>query len=208
MDRPKPSFEFSGGNLCLDFANTSRHKPGVPPRENLITYSDLLAWGEQASVLTKADARQIRRGATVRPEEAGAGLARARALRDAIYAIFSAVASGRKPAAAELASLNHAAAEAWTHFQIVPRDEGFVWEAAPPRDETDFDLVLWPVARSAAELLTSDDVRTVRECAMGTCSWLFLDRSRNQKRRWCDMKVCGNRSKARRHYQKRRMQAG
>lgn len=207
MDIPKPTFEFSGGNLCLDFANTSRHKPDVSPREDLGTYSDLLAWGEQASVLTKADARQFRREATAHPDEAVAGLARARALRDALYAIFSAVASGRKPPTAELALLNRAAAEAWTRFRIVPRDEGFVWEIAPPRDEIDFDRVLWPVARSAAELLTSDDVRSVRECAMETCSWLFLDRSRNHKRRWCDMKVCGNRSKARRHYQKRRMQA-
>lgn len=63
--------------------------------------------------------------------------------------------------------------------------------------------MLWPVARSAAELLTSPDAQRVRECALRSCSWLFVDRSRNRRRRWCDMKTCGNRAKARRHYRRK-----
>ncbi|HXO42658.1 MAG TPA: CGNR zinc finger domain-containing protein, partial [Thermoanaerobaculia bacterium] len=59
---------------------------------------------------------------------------------------------------------------------------------------------------SAAELLTSDKWRRVRECAGSDCTWLFLDRSRNRSRRWCAMQTCGNRAKARRHY--RRARAG
>jgi hypothetical protein len=50
-----------------------------------------------------------------------------------------------------------------------------------------------------ADLLTSPDVARVRECDASNCAWLFLDRSKNRTRRWCDMKVCGNRDKARRY---------
>jgi len=50
------------------------------------------------------------------------------------------------------------------------------------------------------DLLTSDRLSAVRECAADDCAWLFLDESRNRSRRWCDMKVCGNRQKARLHY--------
>ena len=66
---------------------------------------------------------------------------------------------------------------------------------------------LWPVLRSAADLLTSDELRLLRECAAETCTWLFLDRSRNHSRRWCAMQVCGHRAKARRHYRRKRAAA-
>lgn len=67
--------------------------------------------------------------------------------------------------------------------------------------------ILAPVVRAAAELLTSADAARVRECDLETCSWLFLDRSKNGTRRWCDMSVCGNRAKARRHYARERKAA-
>ena len=40
----------------------------------------------------------------------------------------------------------------------------------------------------------------IKLCA--NCGWLILDKSRNQSRTWCDMAVCGNREKAKRHYRK------
>jgi predicted RNA-binding Zn ribbon-like protein len=58
--------------------------------------------------------------------------------------------------------------------------------------------ILRPVIRAAVELLTSDEILRVRTCADDSCAWLFLDTTRNRTRRWCDMKVCGNRSKVRR----------
>jgi predicted RNA-binding Zn ribbon-like protein len=58
-------------------------------------------------------------------------------------------------------------------------------------------LVRLGVARAAGELLTSPEPRVVRACPGRGCGWLFLDR--RGRRRWCDMAVCGNRAKARRH---------
>ena len=63
--------------------------------------------------------------------------------------------------------------------------------------------MLWPVAWSAAELLAQGPLERIRECpGQDTCGWLFLDLSKNASRRWCDMRVCGNRAKARRHYER------
>ena len=64
--------------------------------------------------------------------------------------------------------------------------------------ERDPGLPLWVLAMSASDLLTSDAVDRVRECDNPECRWLFLDTSKNHTRRWCDMKLCGNRMKARR----------
>jgi len=58
--------------------------------------------------------------------------------------------------------------------------------------------VLW----SAADLLTHADRRRVRRCANDACLWLFVDESKAETRRWCDMSSCGNRAKSRRHYLK------
>jgi len=62
--------------------------------------------------------------------------------------------------------------------------------------------MLWPIMRSAAELLTNGPLDRLKQCA--GCSWLYLDASRNRTRRWCEMRVSGNRAKARRHYERPR----
>ena len=74
----------------------------------------------------------------------------------------------------------------------------FVWE--PVAEADDLQTLLWPVVWSAVELLTGGPVERVRECDNDPCGWLFVDMSRNRSRRWCDMRDCGNRVKARRHY--------
>jgi predicted RNA-binding Zn ribbon-like protein len=61
-------------------------------------------------------------------------------------------------------------------------------------------------AWSALSLLAGGELRRLRIC--GNCGWLFVDRSRNGSRLWCDMAVCGNRQKASRHYRRRRAAAG
>ncbi|MDE1159142.1 MAG: CGNR zinc finger domain-containing protein [Neorhizobium sp.] len=57
-------------------------------------------------------------------------------------------------------------------------------------------------AHSALRLLYSDTLARIRIC--GHCGWLFVDRSKNRSRMWCDMAVCGNRVKASRHYRQGR----
>lgn len=83
----------------------------------------------------------------------------------------------------------------------VPGDAAgrFAWSWAD--EPLDLEMPLWPIARSAAELLTSPAaLPTLRLCASERCAWLFLDTSRNGSRRWCSMRTCGNRAKARRHH--------
>ncbi|HEX5502477.1 MAG TPA: ABATE domain-containing protein [Thermomicrobiales bacterium] len=190
-----------GVGLCLDFANTVSPHGGADVNEHLHAYADLLAWGRRAGVLTAEGERGLAAVAARRPAEAAAVLVGAIALREAIYRVFSAVAGGRAPAGADLATLNDALARASAHLRVVPAAGGFAWAWAGADDA--LDRVLWPVARSAADLLTSARLDRVRECAGEDCNWLFLDLSRNRSRRWCDMKECGNRAKARRHYRRK-----
>ena len=186
--------------LCLDFANTLENRLTGDPHETLNHYSDLLTWGRRRGILTEHEAEHLARVAARRPEEATSILERAVVLREAVYRIFSAVAGGRAPQPADLAGLNAALAAALVSLRVVATGDGFAWVWA--QGEQALDRVAWPVAVSAADLLTSSERRAARECAAANCGWLFLDTTRNRSRRWCDMKVCGNRNKARRHYRK------
>jgi predicted RNA-binding Zn ribbon-like protein len=42
-----------------------------------------------------------------------------------------------------------------------------------------------------------------KACPGRGCGWAFYDHSRNQSARWCSMKVCGDREKARAYYQRK-----
>jgi predicted RNA-binding Zn ribbon-like protein len=67
-----------------------------------------------------------------------------------------------------------------------------------------FETMLGPIVGSAAELLASDNLPFVRACSSNTCQWFFLDTSKNHRRRWCSMKLCGNRAKVRKFYARQR----
>lgn len=198
----KSRFEFSGGNLCLDFANTVDNRLSERRKDLLTGYGDLLHWGQEAGVVSQKNAERLRRLAEEAPGHAKSALRSATQVREAIYSMFSTVIGRRGVPGAALATLNTAWRQASEHAQIVQRNRHFSWEWALP--EESLESVTWPVARAAAELLTSEDLALVRECAAEDCGWLFLDRTKNHRRRWCDMKTCGNRDKARRYYERMR----
>jgi predicted RNA-binding Zn ribbon-like protein len=195
-------FEISGGHPSLDFTNTVDSRPTAEPRELLRGYDDLVSWGRQAGILARDEADALRSAAARRPAEAEVVLGRAREVREALFAIFSAVASRRRAPPEALAAVNAALPQALGHLRLV--ESGRRLECAWGAGGTALDRMLWPLIRSAAELLSSPDASRVRLCAGEGCAWLFLDRSRNGVRVWCDMSVCGNRAKARRHRQRAR----
>jgi predicted RNA-binding Zn ribbon-like protein len=196
-------FELSGGALCLDFANTWADRQR-PESDYLRDYAALLAFATQTRTLAPCAAEELARRAAADPAAVEGAMQAAGELRDALYRLFAGCAAGGEAAtaAADLRVLNRALADALPHLQVGRRPDGFEWEW---RDgEGSLLAPLRPIARSAAELLTAGELVRVRECGGASCSWLFLDTSRNRSRRWCSMESCGNRAKARRHYHRRR----
>jgi predicted RNA-binding Zn ribbon-like protein len=96
--------------------------------------------------------------------------------------------------------LNSALAQAPGHLRVHKNSGRIETEWTSAADG--LGQILFPVLTSAAELLASPRVGRIRECGSNDCTWLFVDESRNRSRRWCDMRACGNRMKARRHYQR------
>jgi predicted RNA-binding Zn ribbon-like protein len=197
----------AGGQLCLDFVDTVDWRLRDPPTELLTRYSDLVAWGRYVdvlygNVLTEAEAEELLRVASRRPEAACETLGEALALRETLYRLFRALARQTSASPADLAALNAALSHAMAHVRVAATATGYAWDW--DQDDGALDRMLWPVVRSAADVLTSGDLSRLRECEGDGCGWLFYDTSKNRSRRWCTMQGCGNRAKARRHYQRTR----
>lgn len=194
------SFDLSGGALCLDFVNTWGNR-GDPATDRLHTFSSLLAFARQARVLETAEVEALARKLARQSREAASTLEHARAFRESLARLFTARARGEAVSGADLEPLNALLAEACRHQRLEGRGGSYGWRWADLGGA--FEAPLWPIARSAADLLTSADLERVRECDAPDCTWLFIDRSRGRSRRWCSMESCGNRAKARRHYHRR-----
>ncbi len=192
-----------GGALCLDFANTV-HWRGDPaaPGDRLVSYDELVHWTHHAGALGRRRARQLISEGRRRPDEARTVLQTAIALRETLARL--AAPRGRR-AAPDLAFVNRLLANAPARAAVIPADRGFAWSTDGVGDP--LDEPLWPILWSAAELLTSARLAQVRECDDPRCAWLFVDASRNRRRRWCAMENCGNRAKVRRHLERRRRSA-
>lgn len=190
-----------GGRPCLDFANTVSWRGAQNPKDLLQTYEDLITWGVRASLLGPEEAKSLLAAAASDPGSAGVALARAKALRETIARIFDAVAAGGVPDDAAITDLTAFLREGLAHVRLSRSSTGYGidFEAAGT-----LDRLLPPMAWSAAELLRDPALSRIKSCSGDTCGWLFVDSSKNHSRRWCEMKDCGNRAKARRHYHKTR----
>ncbi|OFW59287.1 MAG: hypothetical protein A2133_05035 [Actinobacteria bacterium RBG_16_64_13] len=190
--------------LGLDFANTGDLHVDPNPNERFTSYEAAVGWAEQAGILSASQAAGLAARARARPEGAAKALQRIIALREAVYRIFSAVAHDREPDPGDIQALHAELGVALVHLRLIAReDQPFAWAWAGIED--DLASLLWPVARATAALLTSPQLSRVRECAGDPCDWLFLDHSKNGSRRWCDMSECGNRAKARRYRERRKV---
>jgi predicted RNA-binding Zn ribbon-like protein len=194
-------FQIIAGALCLDLINTLDSRAVPENQKELVpSYAELIDWAVQSGALPAVQGKVLVQAAGTHPREAADVYARAIELRECLYRIFTAVVENQKVQADDLCVFNVYLGDALRHTELHTAQKGFRLGWA--QDSLQLDSVLWPIVRSASELLTSDDLKRVRECGAGTCRWLFVDHSKNHSRRWCDMKVCGNRIKARKFYRR------
>jgi predicted RNA-binding Zn ribbon-like protein len=204
--RGERRFGFRGGVACLDFVNTLAWRLTDRPVEYLGSYEDLLAWGRQAGLLAPGETEVLSGWAATHPEEARATLSRAVALREEVHRVLAAAITGEPQDEGALWTLNRELSVALARLRVAPAagdaaGDAYVWawERGGEDGGGPLERPLWPVARSAAELLTSAKLARVKVCGGEGCGWMFLDESRNASRKWCESRDCGNRERVR-HY--------
>ena len=189
------------GWLCLDFANTMDWHASENPVESLNKYADLIEWSAKRGIISGDAKNVLLRKSEEKPVEAEAVVEKARETRENIYQILSDTVHGKPIKIADLKGFNRALAGTLSHSRLAPNERGLRWDWDSSSDK--LDSIIWPVVKSAVDLMTSGAMKRVGQCADEKgCGWLFWDSSRNRSRRWCDMKDCGNRAKVRRFYAK------
>lgn len=199
-------FTFVGSHLALDFANTVDWRGSDRPHDKLESYTHLVSWAHHAGILDDRRSLYLAEVQAARMEESSQALRTAKDLRETIHRLITAEALGWGSAREDLDVLNRILREYLLNLRIAYSPPIFRLRWG---DDDLLDRPLWPVAWAAVHLLISPDLARVKQCASADgCGRLFLDLSRNQSRRWCSMRSCGNTAKARRHRERRRRTAG
>ncbi|HKU22120.1 MAG TPA: ABATE domain-containing protein [Terriglobales bacterium] len=190
--------------LCVRFVNTVDWRDDPVRRSDpLKSYSDLLHWASDAGAIPPRIAHQLAQEANQHPAAAQAAFTHAILVREALASVLAAAVQRSQPPADDLRRFNAALGRSGEHLHLAGSKGEFHldWDS-----ENSFERVLWPVVRSAAELVTSSDLQRLRTCEGEGCGWFFLDTTRNRSRRWCNMASCGNRAKVKRFYERHKSQ--
>ena len=190
-----------GDRPCLDFINTIdwRLNPGKS-RDTLISYSDLLAFALRLNLITIETFTWLTRRADSVPLFAERSLNEARVFREALARLIDDIAGELQSAPRQIPSSETLSIIDAARYRA-HESESLSWNGmqlvlSPQPEEEGLDLPWLIIVRDAERLLCSDLASRIRVCASEGCGWAFLDQSKNGTRRWCSMKLCGNREKA------------
>jgi predicted RNA-binding Zn ribbon-like protein len=183
----KPITHQIGGHLALDFCNTAGEHLAAQPDEMFLDWESFIRWTIQVGMIPPESYSELLRHTSP--------IAKIVQIREAIYRVGLAIARGNRIPPSDLLTIHSQAAT--SKPTIINSRNALHWQPNPPRASTQLRALL---ASEALSLFCSPRSSRIGICEGGQCGWLFLDESRGKRRRWCDMKDCGNRAKARRYY--------
>ena len=184
--RNHEEFPLVSGHLSLDLVNTELVQRGNR-HDLLVTSEDLVSWihaMEKAGALVPA----------VLPQgyDSPEALQVLLSLRDLLRRQFERVADGNKPEDSWKANLEKLVEEAPFSYKV--RDKSLI---PVPLGRPEHALSTL-AAFDALRLLASGELLSLHRCANPDCVLLFMDTS--GRRKWCSMRICGNRTKVSRHH--------
>lgn len=189
--RPIADVRLDGGRLCLDFVNTIHDRYALEIEDYLQQPQRFLEWCMRAGALHPDDHVRAPRA----PRRRAALMREVESLRDHLHVLFAARIDDRRAPADAVHGLDRWVHRAWAG-QSLGAEGHLHWR----NEVRDARLPLKRIALDALDLLGSTPASCLRRCANTTsCGWLFLDTSKNQRRRWCAMETCGTADKIRRY---------
>lgn len=180
-----------GGHIALDFANTAGEHLARTPDEMLVDWEVFVRWSAQVGLIAAEAYQELLR----HPE----AMEKVIELREAIHRVGLAIARKERVPQRYLDVIREQAGG--SRPAVVSGRERLRWRPDAARASGELRALL---AGEALSLFCSPRAMRIGVCEGGLCGWLFLDDSRGKRRRWCDMKDCGNRAKARRYYEQKK----
>lgn len=175
----KPILHRVAGNLALDLANTFSWRGTAREIDHLDNADAILLWARNAGLIADGFRVHVAKRATFIDE--------IYRLRRSIYEVFAAIAQDEDPPKAALAAIRDFSASSLAMATLTTSPGNLVF--------ADAHRITGPIAWAALDLLRSDELGRLKQCPPHDCRWLFIDRTKNASRRWCEMATCGDREK-------------
>ena len=193
------TLELDGGSLCLDFVNSVRSRFENPLYEFITSPGDWLRWIHKVQLFNDLEEDRLKNYVSKNQVKAANELKRIISVRELLYRIFYKLAQAEMPSNNDLAHFNNKLSLSLRYLKIGFTEELKVTENW---DDKSFNLLytLHPLLKSAYDLLISDTLNRLKECKH--CGWIYMDKSKNNSRLWCNMKTCGNTIKTIKYYYK------
>lgn len=193
-------FLFVGNNLAIDLVNTE--VIANDERVDLLgSFANVIDWLADAGVVDSEEASQLQ--ARWSPEECDNAFAAVRTFRAALRHGAERLTGGGDIGDDVLQAVNDMLLAPVRRSRVVRGRDGTYMNETILSFATPLD-VLAPIAEAAAELLCGGDLRLVKKCRNPKCILYYYDTTRNHRRSWCSMSVCGNRTKVAAYYKRRR----
>jgi predicted RNA-binding Zn ribbon-like protein len=191
------SLPLVGSEIAFDLTNTSSGRGGPKHLEHLTCADDVIRWAQHSRVINPSEAAWLANEIGKDPGLARRLLKRTLELRELVYTIGAELAAGRPPPSIQIEQLTHIHTTCLACAKLVAHGQGFVWSWIAA--DGPVERILGPISLSILTLLTQTNLSRVKQCQGEHCGWIFFDTTKNKSRRWCEMEVCGNRAKQRRH---------
>jgi predicted RNA-binding Zn ribbon-like protein len=191
-------FLFVGNHLCLDFVNTQMIVKGELT-DLLVSFEDLAAWLVQSKLLIGSHADAV--SAKLGRAEAQALLEQAKVLRATLRGLAERIAARKPIPESVIETINQFLAQRPGYPQLLRTNGGFEQRFHPIAAQP--DNLLTPIAEAASELLCRLDLALIKKCKNAACILYFYDTTKNHRRNWCSMQLCGNRMKVAAFFQRR-----
>jgi predicted RNA-binding Zn ribbon-like protein len=193
--------QLDGGCPVFDFTNTISNRNDPDYFDYLTKYNDFIQWSEKIGLLSKGRIHAISIFSESHVRKSADTLRQVVEAREVIFTLFSSLAQHRKADKGAMDAFNGLLSEALSNMRIdVGRTE--VTTSFAVSEKTILKEPLYLLIKNAFDILSSQSFERIKECP--TCRWLFLDTTKNGKRRWCNMQVCGSNDKARRYYHRKK----
>jgi predicted RNA-binding Zn ribbon-like protein len=190
-----------GGHVVLDLVNTVTARD-AEPIDWLDSYRGVLEWAALTGQFDQVALAELEQMDTAEPGAGKRALHRLRGLRETIHDVLAATIQDEAPPEKALARLELLWKDAVARARLTVSDRHARIELDV--ESSRLDYLKHELALRAFELLRVFPLDRTRVCAGTNCGWLFIDRSKGGRRRWCDMATCGNAAKNKRHHQRKR----
>lgn len=196
MEKTIENMSLDGGCLCFNFVNTVYSRKENPVYDYLRSYEDVVRFAKHTEIMSAQQRQKLLDNATKHPQKKENAFSKIKTVRKELFFLFHKIAENKKPTLEMMDRFNELFPIALSHLYIKTSSQKM--ELKWKEGDDILLLPLWMVIKSAYDVLLNESPKRIKTCP--GCLWLFMDKTKNNGRRWCNSLECGSRDKALRYY--------